>query len=243
MKKILMVFGALVLASVFSMAEEFGSEVIFKSDVRFDRGSIIKIDGTKLTATAAELNAAGADQTALITETNRAQVAEAALSTRIVTETNRAIQAEALLATSAALVSETNRARVAEAVLSTNAVDVSRITAGLATTTPTLGLAAGSKIITTPNSAFVTNGQPVTLSGVLTVLTGIGSAENDTNTITLVNPTSAGQWAILHCATASTNLVGIAKTGNFVGPAIELAPGESAYIFAPGASSWAGIGQ
>ena len=57
MKKILMVFGALVLASVCVMAEEFGSEVIFKSDVRFDRGSIIKIDGTKLTATAAEINA------------------------------------------------------------------------------------------------------------------------------------------------------------------------------------------
>ena len=62
------------------------------------------------------------DDTALITETNRAQVAEGALSTRIVTETNRAIVAEALLAPTTALVTETNRAQVAEGVLTTAVV-------------------------------------------------------------------------------------------------------------------------
>ena len=122
--------------------------------------------------------------------------------------------------------------------------------AGNTTVAGTLGvtgnttLGAAGKLITTPvASANVTNGQAVTLSGVINLLSGTGSANAATNTITIANPTAAGQWAIVYNAAAATNLIAIAKTGNFDGPALELGAGESAIIFAPSSTKWAGIGQ
>ncbi|MCP4528942.1 MAG: hypothetical protein GY833_23985 [Aestuariibacter sp.] len=56
----------------------------------------------------------------------------------------------------------------------------------------------------------VTNGQAVTVSAGVYILSGIGGANDSTNTITLVAPTAAGQKVTLLMATASTNLVTIA---------------------------------
>jgi len=89
----------------------------------------------------------------------------------------------------------------------------------------------------------VTNGQEVTLAGVVNLLQGAGSENAETNTITLANPTAAGQWAIIYNSAAATNLIAVAKTGNFDGPALELGAGESAILFAPSSTKWAGIGQ
>jgi hypothetical protein len=105
-------------------------------------------------------------------------------------------------------------------------------------------LGAAGKFITTPvANAAVTNGQAVTLAGVVNLLEGAGQANAETNTITLANPTAAGQWAIIYNSAAATNLIAVAKTGNFDGPALELGAGESAILFAPSSTKWAGIGQ
>lgn len=105
-------------------------------------------------------------------------------------------------------------------------------------------MAATGKLTMTPvANANVTNGQAVTLSGVINLLTAIGQANAAANTITLANPTAAGQWAVIFNGVASTNKLTVAKTGNFVGTAVDLLAGESAIIFAPSATTWAGVGQ
>ena len=105
-------------------------------------------------------------------------------------------------------------------------------------------LGAAAKFITTPvANAAATNEQVLTLAGVVNLFTASGQDNAFTNTVTLANPTAAGQWAIIYNAAAATNLLAIAKTGNFDGPALELAGGESAIIFAPSSTKWAGIGQ
>jgi len=105
-------------------------------------------------------------------------------------------------------------------------------------------LGAAGKFITTPvANANVTNEQVLTLAGVVNLFTGVGGEDATTNTVTLANPTAAGQWAIIYNAAAATNLLAIAKTGNFEGPALLLSAGESAILFAPSSTKWAGIGQ
>lgn len=126
-------------------AEEFRSPVLFKSDVNFDNGSVIKVQGTTLTATAAQLNAAGDGSTASLTPTT---------------------------------------------------------------------VTASGFIITTPLTQNVTNGQPVTLSGSLNVLTGINGTNGATDTITLADPGTAGKLAVIVVGAASTNFVGLADSGN-----------------------------
>jgi hypothetical protein len=100
------------------------------------------------------------------------------------------------------------------------------------------------KLTTTPvASVNVTNGQAVTLSGVINLLRGTGSAANGTNTITLAAPSASGQWAIIHNANIASNLIAVASSGTLHGPAIELSAGESAILFAPSATNWAGLSQ
>jgi hypothetical protein len=100
------------------------------------------------------------------------------------------------------------------------------------------------KLTTTPvANVNVTNGQAVTLSGVVNLLTGINGAVDTTNTITLVAPSAAGQLAIIYNAKTATNLIAVASSGTMHGPAIELAAGQMAILFAPTATNWAGLGQ
>lgn len=74
-----------------------------------------------------------------------------------------------------------------------------------------------------------TNGQVVTLSGYINLLKGTGSPNVNTNTITLANGVKGATYIVFN-DTAATNLIAIAKTGNFKSPAIELAAGEGAVV-------------
>lgn len=101
------------------------------------------------------------------------------------------------------------------------------------------------KLTTTPiSNANVTNGQAVTVSGVINLLTAVGEVNSSgTATITLANPSAAGQWCILYNGVASTNHLAVAASGNYVGTALDLTAGQSAIIFAPTATTWAGHGD
>jgi hypothetical protein len=97
----------------------------------------------------------------------------------------------------------------------------------------TSGVGAGS------TSLSVTNGQPVTVSGSFYVLTGIGGANDTTNTVTLSNPTAAGQTLEIIVATASTNLVKLADSGNVAGPGdLVLDANDTAVLKAVDTSTW-----
>ena len=115
---------------------------------------------------------------------------------------------------------------------------------GLFTATGGTTIPAAGKFTATPvANVNVTNLQAVTLSGFINLVTSLGTEADGTNTVTLANPTAAGQFAVIYNAAAATNLLAIAKTGNFAGPAVELGAGESCILFAPSATVWAGLGQ
>jgi len=115
---------------------------------------------------------------------------------------------------------------------------------GLTTLTGGATVGAAGKVTTTPVAAAnATNGQAVTLSGVINLINATGSAANGTNTVTLANASAAGVWAVIVNVDTATNLLAVAKTGNYYGPALELAPGESAILWAQSTSKWHGIGE
>ena len=58
MKKIVSVFVGLAMCGI-TLAEDIAHPVVFKDDVNFDAGAVVRIKGTKLTATATQLNNAG----------------------------------------------------------------------------------------------------------------------------------------------------------------------------------------
>lgn len=66
---------------------------------------------------------------------------------------------------------------------------------------------------TTPATASVTNGATLTATSNVYVVTGIGGANDTTNTISLANATD-GQVLTLIVDGASTNLISIADSGN-----------------------------
>jgi hypothetical protein len=76
----------------------------------------------------------------------------------------------------------------------------------------------------------VTNGQAVTLSAGINVLTSTGQADGYTNTITLANVAAANVAYWLVNADASTNTVALAKTGNWKTAAVVLSAGEAVYF-------------
>ena len=85
----------------------------------------------------------------------------------------------------------------------------------------------------------VTNGQPITVSAGVYILSGIGGANDTTNTVTLVAPTAAGQKVTLIMATGSTNLVTIADgTTVAASSAILLDANDTAVLQAVDASTW-----
>ncbi|MDD5677125.1 MAG: hypothetical protein PHW60_03920 [Kiritimatiellae bacterium] len=76
----------------------------------------------------------------------------------------------------------------------------------------------------------VTNGQAVTLSPGINILTSIGQADTYTNTITLVNVAASNVAYWLVNADDSTNTVALAKTGNWKSAAVVLSSGEALYF-------------
>lgn len=73
---------------------------------------------------------------------------------------------------------------------------------------------SGTRIATTLTTASLTNGQALTVAAPVYILTGTGGANDTTNTITIANPTAAGDVAELIVEGASTNLIGLADSGN-----------------------------
>jgi len=85
----------------------------------------------------------------------------------------------------------------------------------------------------------VTNLQPVTVAQGCYVLSGTGSANNGTNTITLAAPNAAGDLVYLLVATASSNLIAIADSGTVaLSAALELDGDDTAVLMAVDGSTW-----
>jgi len=78
------------------------------------------------------------------------------------------------------------------------------------------GATISDPLILTAGAASVTNGQEVTVSEPVHVLTGTGGANDTTNVITLANCSAAlvGQQFSLIVEATSTNLIGLADSGN-----------------------------
>lgn len=83
-------------------------------------------------------------------------------------------------------------------------------------------------------TASVTNGQEVTLSAQVTILSGIGQASGSTNTITLATPYTADRIYILTLASGATNDVLIADNGTTVslGANVVLEPTDTLTLLA-----------
>jgi len=85
----------------------------------------------------------------------------------------------------------------------------------------------------------VTNTQSVTVVQGCYVLSGIGQANNYTNTITLAAPNAAGDLVYLLVATASSNLIAIADSGTVAASAaLELDGNDTAVFMAVDGSTW-----
>jgi len=83
------------------------------------------------------------------------------------------------------------------------------------------------------SAAAVTNGQAVSLSGLIVRLNSSGGANNATNTITLSN-LSAGENGVFYVInTGSSNNLAIAQSGTFKSPALYLEEYAMAVIVAP----------
>ena len=73
---------------------------------------------------------------------------------------------------------------------------------------------------------------------------GIGGADNTTNTVTLVAPTVAGQKVTFIAATATSNLIAIADSGTVAASGgIELDGNDTAVLQAVDTSTWALISE
>lgn len=90
----------------------------------------------------------------------------------------------------------------------------------------------------------VTNGQAVTVGARAYVVSGIGGANNSTNTITLVAPTAAGQTVTFVVATASSNLVTIADSTTVAASgAILLDGNDTCELIAVDTNTWCLIAE
>jgi hypothetical protein len=90
----------------------------------------------------------------------------------------------------------------------------------------------------------VTNGQPITVSAGVYIVSGIGQANDSTNTVTLVAPTAAGQKVTIIMATATTNLVTIADSTTVAASgAILLDANDTAVLQAVDTSTWCLISE
>jgi hypothetical protein len=113
--------------------------------------------------------------------------------------------------------------------------DVQRLTAALAGNFDAIesGVGAGATAVA------LTNGQAVTVGAGVYIVSGVGGANDTTNTITLAAPTAAGQKVTLIIATASTNLIAIADSGTVASSgALLLDANDTAVLQAVDASTW-----
>lgn len=90
----------------------------------------------------------------------------------------------------------------------------------------------------------VTNGQAVTASASTYILSGIGGANDTTNTITLAAPSAAGKSLTLIVATTSSNLIQIADSGTVAASgAILLDGNDTAVLKSVDTNTWCLISE
>ena len=96
----------------------------------------------------------------------------------------------------------------------------------------------------TPTSASVTNAEAYTVVSDVTILNGIGGANDTTNTITLANPTEIGNYATIVVAGASSNLIGLADSGNLkLSAAAVLDNNDAIVLYAAEAAVWVEVSR
>lgn len=103
--------------------------------------------------------------------------------------------------------------------------------------------AAAPVVLLSPASLTATNGATLTLNGASAIFVSYGSLSNGTNVVLLPAPVTANRLLVLGNAKASTNLLAVAASGTLDGPAIQLAPGEMAVLFASETNKWFALGQ
>jgi hypothetical protein len=131
----------------------------------------------------------------------------------------------------------------AVAAIAGNAIAPSSVSSGLGLFTGFLTTSGGLGLGVAADRS-VTNGQVVTMDlQTVNGLIGVGQATALTNTITIANAQAAGQVAVIMNKTGATNLIAIATAGNYVGPAIELAAGQSAMLWARETNVWYSLGN
>jgi len=96
-----------------------------------------------------------------------------------------------------------------------------------------------------PTAVAVTNAEPVTLADGVNQLTMYGQVNGETGTVTLapVSAADVGKQFVIVASSGATNLLAIAKTGTWIGPAVELAAGEMAFVIAIATNQFVGISQ
>ena len=121
-----------------------------------------------------------------------------------------------------------------------NKTDMQRLTADLDTNFAKIesGVGGGATALS------VTNGQAVTVSAGVYIISGIGGANDTTNTVTLAAPTAAGQKVTFIAATATSNLITIADSGTVAASgAILLDGNDTAVLQAVDTSTWCLISE
>lgn len=93
------------------------------------------------------------------------------------------------------------------------------------------------KMIATPVSVTAADGMVLTNSATVMSVTMLGA------TCRVANVTAPGQVCYITVTKpASTGVLAVASSGNFIGPALSLAPGEMATLVAVG-TNWFAVGQ
>jgi hypothetical protein len=91
-------------------------------------------------------------------------------------------------------------------------------------------------------SATALNGYTVSVSRVVMFVNSTGSADSETNIVTLADPGTVGRLAILYNAGTSNSLA-IESTGNFESPAMVLTPKAWGMLCSRATNKWAGLGS
>lgn len=96
----------------------------------------------------------------------------------------------------------------------------------------------------TPTVQAATNGQVITVADGFYNITSSGLPSGQTNTVTLANPTTAGDIVMIHLLAASTNLLSFADSGNLrLAGAYEMTDDDTLTLIAPSTSIWVEQGR
>jgi hypothetical protein len=103
-------------------------------------------------------------------------------------------------------------------------------------------LTTSGNLIETASTASLTNGATLTPTASLYIITGIGGANDTTNTVALADAT-AGQKLTLIVDSASTNLITIADSGNAVLSSAWLGDNNDAITLVGVSTKWVQVSE